>query len=524
MDRNSIFSTVLPGRRSTRLLVLALILTVFAGTVGAALFYGSSAPILSRTGVDLLESIEERATAARTPSLAASQTPALVWIAAHFVDVEEPSAVPVVRVLDALSLGMLVALTYLFATFLMGPIAALFAPLLLLLQPQFLQRLMEVGAGFSVAALLVPALLLGVALTRARWWARLALCGLAGLVGGVSVFAHHLGIWTTVGATLALFIAVRPSLKAGQLKLAPLGLELVALLICFGVAAVVMFKLTGMEGKEFIGYLFGPFKAFHPPLAVAGTVYREVVDGGPPLWTTAYLWVVRTPLSLWVLAGLGLAACWRRRARLPDLLWLTAGPLAAILIVTAGAGSPLYSGSLNLLAPLALLPALLGAAALAGAKSPVTGPGWTRYVPAMIAATVVAHLAVVDARHLPHPSAYANVLGGGSGGSLAGGNGLYVEATLDESAALELLSLGKRVVVSPWDGAAAPVLARYARELGRPVPKVRSGGVFPALLHVANGDPAGGSLLHYCKGPGVAASLTIDHQVVWCVVDSGAAE
>ena len=504
--------------------MLALALAVFAGTVGAALFYSGSSRILSPSAVELLESIEQRAAAqAKSPSLASSPSPALVWLAAHFVDAAEPVAGPAVQSLDALPLGLLATLLYLLASFMVGPFSALLAPLLLLLQPQFLQRLMEVGAGFAVAALLVPSLVLGVALTRATWWARLLLCAVAGLAGGGAVFVHHLGFWTTMGATLALFLAARPRLKDGQLEVAPLGLELVTVLFCFVVAAGITYKVLALDGKEVIGYLFGPFKQFHPPFAVAGTVYREVVDGGPPVWTTLYLWLVRTPLSLWVLAALGLRASWCGGCRVPRLLWLPVGPALAILIVTAGAGSPLYSGPLNLLAPLALLPALLGTAALTGGQPAAGGPGWTRFAPVMLATVVVAHLVVVDARHLPHPSAYANVLGGGSGGSLAGGNGLYLEPTFDEAAARELLSLGNKVVVSPWDGAASSVLARYASELGQPPPKVRPGGILPTLLYAGGSDTAGELLLDYCQGPGVAASLTIDHQVLWCVVDPGAA-
>jgi hypothetical protein len=300
-------------------------------------------------------------------------------------------------------------------------------------------------------------------------------------------------------------------------------LELVTILIFFAIAAGGFYKVAALEGKEVLAFLFDPFKPFHPPLVVAGTIYREVVDGGPPLWTTAYLWLVRTPLSLWLLAAVGLSEALRGGARLPSLLWLPLGPVLAILVVTAGAGSPLYSGALNLLAPLALIPALLATLVVTLGKGPEPLRGWPRFVPAILLLIVVAHLALIAGHHSPHHSAYANFIGGGSGGSLATENGLYVEATLDEVAAQELLARGKKVVVSPWDKAATPLLARYAKELGLPVPKVRPGGALPALLHAGGSDAAGQLLLNYCKGPDVAASLTIDSQILWCVIDPGAA-
>lgn len=513
-----------PGGRSIRLLVAGLALVVFAATVGTALFISGSSRILTRTGVELLESVEARAVLeSDDASLDASPSPLVVWVASAMVDSEEPDAAPAVRALDAVAIGLLATLAYLFASMLAGPFIALLAPLLLILQPQVLQRLMESGAGVALAALLIPSLILGLALTRSAGWARLALCAGAGLVGGLAVFAHHLGLWATMAATLAIFLTVRPRLEEGQLALAPLGLELTAILVLFAVAAGGFYKLTGMEGKVALDYLFGQFKPFHPPFAVAGTMYREVVDGGPPWWTVFYLWLVRTPLPMWMLAGVGLAGSLRGRVRLPSLLWLPAGPALAILVVAVGSGSPLYSGALNLLAPLAILPALLGSAGVRRFWGDDEGPSWTRFVPLAMAILATAHLLWIDARHLPHPSAYANVVGGGSGGSLAGLNGLYVEPTLDETAAMELLSMGKKVVVSPWGRAAAPVLSRYARESGLPVPKVLPGGALPALLHAGGSDPAGKVLLRYCNGPDVAASLTVDSQMLWCVLDPGAA-
>jgi hypothetical protein len=452
-----------------------------------------------------------------------SSSPLMTWLAAGMLDADDSEALLVVRILDAIALGLLVALVYLFSSLLVGPRVALLTPLLLLLQPQVFQRMAESGAGVSLAALLAPALLLGLALTRSASWGRLALCALAGIGGGLALFAHHLGLWTIVAATLALFFAVHPRVRDGQVALAPLGLELVTILIFFAIAAGGFYKVAALEGKEVLAFLFDPFKPFHPPLAVAGTIYREVVDGGPPSWTTVYLWLVRTPLSLWLLAAVGLSVGLRGRARLPSLLWLPFGPVLAILVVTAGAGSPLYSGALNLLAPLALIPALLATLVVTVGKGPEPLRGWFRFVPAALAVIVVGHLAFIASHHSPHSSAYANFIGGGSGGSLASENGLYVEATLDEVAARELLSLGKKVVVSPWDKAAAPLVARYAKELGLPIPKVRPGGALPALLHAGASDPAGELLLNYCKGPDVAASLTIGNQILWCVIDPGAA-
>jgi len=512
------------------LLVAALVLAVFAATVSAALFYSGSSRILNTTGVKLLDSAEKRAAKeVENASLALSPSPLTSWLAAALLDGDEPEAGPVVRTLDALALGLLGTLVYLFASFLAGPFAALLAPLLLLLQPQIFQRLMENGAGIAMTLLLAPALVLGVALTRQNALARIILCAMAGLLGGLAMFTHHLGLWTTIAATMAIFPAARPLipkghslLAKGHVELAPLGLELAAILLFFLIAALGFYKISFMEGKEVLSYLFGPFKSFHPPFAVAGTIYREVVDGGPPWWTTCYLWLLRTPLSLWLLSGIGLAASLQGRVRLSSMLWLPLGPILAILVVTAGAGSPLYTGSLNLLAPLGLISALLATAAVRSGESR-GGPFWVQHLPAGLAVLVVAHLVIVDARHLPHPSAYANLLGGGSGGALAGGNGLYVEPTIDESAAHELLALGRKVVVSPWDRGATPLLSRYAREWGMPAPKVRPGGALPALLHAGGSDHAGELLLDYCNGPDVAASLTIDNQMLWCVVDPGAA-
>ncbi len=513
-----------PGSLRTRLLVAGLALALFAATLGAVLFASDASRILNRSGLRILESVEERAAAEDGEhSLGKSPSPFITWMAALFLAGDEPEAVPVVRALDALSLALLAVLLYLFSTLLVGPFSALLAPLLLLLQPQVFQCLAENTAGLSLTALLAPALLLGLALTRSAPWARIALCALAGLAGGLALFTHHLGLWTTVAATLALFMAGRSRVRGGQFSLAPLGLELVTVLALFAIAAGSFYKLSSLEGKEVLDFLFGPFKPFHPPFAVAGTVYREVVDGGPPWWTTVYLWLVRTPLSLGVIAAFGVSFALRGRTRFPSLLWLPLGPLLAILVVTAGAGSPLYSGTLNLLAPLALAPALLATLLFAPSRGQEPGPTWPRFVQPSLAVVVVAHLALIAIHHFPHPSAYANFIGGGSGSSLSGRNGLYVQPTLDREAAQELLSRGKKVVLSPWGNGATPILKRYAKELGLPAPKVRPGGALPALLHAGGSDATGRLLLNYCKGPDVAASLTIDNQILWCVIDPGAA-
>ncbi len=521
-----------PGRSRTRLLLVLLLVLVFGAALAATLVLRSDLRILSVTSTQLISQVEDRVgEPGQAVDLASSHSPVVVWLAARMVG-EAGDALQALDVLDGISVGGLTVLVVLLASFLVGPFWGVLAAVLFLLHPQVQQRFMETGTLINLASLLGPALLLGAALTRSRTSSRLVWCMVAGTLGGLAVFVHHLCLWTMVGATLGMFVAVRPRLRDGVVNLPPLGLELAAVLLFFVASAAGFYKLTGMEGKAVVEYLFGPLKAFHPAMSVAGTIYREVVDGGPPLWTAGYLWLVRTPLSLWLLAGVGGTVVFatlgqetlRPGLQQPALLLVPGGALTALLIIASLAGSPLYSGTLNLLAPLALWPALLAAL---GAATVVRQGGRDARGKALlmcIALLPVFHLALVGARHFPHSASYASVLAGGSSGALAGGESLYLEPTLDEDAAEAVMRLGPKIVVAPEGILARPVLARFAQELGVAPPVLRPGGALPALILGGISSPDAASFLDYCNGSQVAASLTVDDQVLWCVVDPGVAQ
>ncbi len=514
------------GRRalSAALFAAGLALAVFGVSTAAALLYSGLSPIHSDSGVRFLEQVEQRAEGDGKKLSADHISPLAERLTAALVTAPETGAESAHRALSALFFGLLATLLFLAMGRLVPWPAALAGPLLLLLQPQLFQRLMEsVPYGTMLFFLLAPSLLLMVALDARATWARLLLCGVAGSLAGAAVFAHHLGLWAAAGTMLGFFAAAGVRYRRGRVELAPVGFEFLLLFGGFLVAFVLGYKLTGGDKKAFLDYLFGPFHPFHAPFAVAGTVYREVTDGGPPLWTALYLLLVRTPLPVLVLAGVGLARAVARRGTLPTVrLWLPAGPFLAVLVVAIGSGSPFYLPGVNLLAFLCLVPAMLASLALGTVGAELPTQSRLRWVPVALAALVAGHLVWVDARHLPHPSSFANVIGGGTGGFLARGNDLYVEATLDRAAAEALLESGRKLSVVPWGGDSRRVLSRFAASLGHPRPSVRGGGALPTLVFRQHSAHWGRLLQDYCNGSRVAASLTVDGEVLWCLIEPGA--
>ena len=424
------------------------------------------------------------------------------------------------QVVGLVHLCLLAALVYLFACLLVPWYAALLAVGLLLSHPLIVQGSLESVPSFVVLFYLCgPALLLGLGLSS-RGAGRLVLCLLAGLVAGASIFAYHLGLWTAVLAVMAMFVTRPTDREPGVVVLPDLGLEFAAVLAGFVVAFLACKVGFAAETKSLADYLFFGFKAFHPPMQVAGIEYREVVDGGPPWWTAWYHLVVRMPplLLLGLAGGLYLLAVnlFDDHAR---LLWLPASTFVTVLTVTTLCGSHRYQPGFDALmvaAPFVVLLASYGFWCLCrvitrkGAQAGVvelTGLS-------LLACLALGHQMSTDIRYAPYPAWYVNVLGGGTA-QFAASNDMVLEPTLDEDGAAALASFDGKVVVAPWGTSIQRVLDRFSRESDTAPVRARNGGPFPVLVMASPSSALLDWYGQYCKDCRPVASLNVGSVAVW---------
>ncbi len=395
--------------------------------------------------------------------------------------------------------------------------SALLGPTILFLHPQVMQLLFEPSAGgLALFFLLSPALLFALAGAvrggRLPWAVLLSVAG--GGLAGVSVLAHHVGLWAAVGALLGLAVAVpRDSSNdsPGMLRPAAVGLELAAALVTFVAAVAVGAVVAGAGKDKLVGWLFGPFGAFHPPMMVAGTVYSEAVDGGPPLWASAFLLLVRTPILLSVMAVAGAVLLPRRG------IPLLSGPLApvmltwaALLVCASLAGSPLFFPGLSLLAPLSLVPCLLAAGATAG---PGALPGRNRAAALAVGIILVGSTAGSGLHPVPYPAAFGSLLCGGTQRCNAG-NDPWMEPALDSALMEAVVSGEKELVVTPWGSRIQGIARRLVPE---GTVRIKEGGPWRTLVWRPARSPAASLLLQLCVPDDGGADLPPGTARLWSI-------
>jgi len=497
--------------------VLLSVLLMIGGSAWKTVHNSTGARFLSSVEQELAEPEKTRDIVPFGKKEVSPLTSVLVLGASSLFEVSPSFAA---RLVGAVHLALLVLLLFLFCMLFVPWYFALLTTILFVLHPMACQGLFESVPYHSIMFYtLAPALLLGLAMSG-RGLARFGLCLAAGLVAGLSVFAHHLGLWTALFAMMAMFLSETRDRSSGVVSLPPIGLEFLTTLLGFSVLFFLGKSLLGVTGKELSDFLFGPFRDFHVPIAVRGTVYREVLDGGPPMWTTAYLFVVRTPpLLLLGLAG-GLFFAFRDLYnQRTGLLWLPGSSFLVLFTVATLSGSPLYMPGVNLLAMMSLFPAVMAGYALWALYRFVTrqgmrGGAFELAGMAVLSVFALGHQVYVDAVHMPYQSAYANVFGGGTGGFMME-NDIFLEPTLDGEAAKAAIRNGPKVTVLPWGSRAQSVLDRFAWDSGVDRVQARNGGPFGALVfrHAASRHAA--LIRHYCNQWQAVASLNVDSVAVW---------
>jgi len=359
------------------------------------------------------------------------------------------------------------------------------------------------------------ALLMSAAWSRGR--ARGVLCVVGGLAAGVGIFAHHLGPYMAVVALMGLAVSGRRKRAApGLVSLSSVGLEAAAVMVAMTVAFVVTALLYDVKGKALIDYLFGPLSAAHPPLSLLGATYTAGGDGGPPLWGTALLLMVRTPplLLAGALAGGAFVVHNSTTDRVAPL-HLGFFTLAVLFVTSSLSGSPMYLPGVSLAPGMAWFVALLFAYGMYSLWRTVRNRLWDgKRVEGVLFALLmllpVLHQGHIAWTHAPCQAAYANVLGGGTEKFLAEGNDLFLEPTLDYDGATELFQAAGKVVVVPWGRHAQGILDRHRKEAGlKAKVKAVDGGPEPTLVLYAPGSPHYRLMRRYCTSAQQVASLDI---------------
>ncbi|MBM4354731.1 MAG: hypothetical protein FJ109_13245 [Deltaproteobacteria bacterium] len=498
------------------------------------------------------------------------------------------------RLLSLVGLVLLAVLAFLHARALLGALPAVAVPLLFVLLPQVQQLLFEPnGGGWALLFLLGPALLFGLGGSLHEMPGRdgagsgdgpeekggmgsvedggkgsaeqggkgsaeqggrqaqpgpagVLLAAAGGLLAGGAVLVHPLGLWTSLAALLGLAVCrqrERGVSGKGMIRLSAVGLELAAALVGFLVVAGIGAKVVGAGKNELAAWLFGPFSSFHPPLSVAGTVYSEAVDGGPPLWASLYLLAARTPVLL-LAASLAGSIAWVRRGGA-----FLSGPLSPILfswlaVLTGSslAGSPFFLTDLSLLVPLSLLPSFLAgalfsplpmsaSASQSASASPLPFFRLNRGI--LCALLLLLSVAWSGWQMRPYPAAFGSLLCGGTDRCNAG-NDPWMEPVVDSSLVEVIPAEEKELVISPWGGRAQSAWSRLvpgpagdgtgeARSKKRPDrqatrgARLKDGGPRRALIWRSGPTPASRLLLEACNPDDRMAILPPGTRRLWSV-------
>lgn len=341
-------------------------------------------------------------------------------------------------------------------------------------------------SGVFLLALLGPALLLMVG-AGIRAPGRLGLFLLAGLLGGLAVFLHPLGIWTTLTSFVALFLCIdrRPSPR-GRISLPDIGLETVLLLVGFLGALVIGWLAMKGHKDDLIRYWFGRFMDPQPATAFGGIVYRPGREGAPPFWSVLWLWMVRTPLGVLVLALLSVPlTALGHLERVPRRVGLLLAPGLPLLLVGMLSGSTFPAPGLELLPGLALLPAVAAVVGLKALWKSFEGLV-ARLSLVVLTALLLLHGATIQWALYPFSMAYANVLAGGTGSLLAQGTDFLPEPVVEESVLAELKG-HHRLTVVPFDGELDRLFSALLSK--KEELRVRDGGPYPLLLTYRPSSP-----------------------------------
>jgi len=542
--------------KSPRSMAPALVLLAAAALVAVGVSVCLEAPVvMTEASVRMVEQVEKTAVVPLSELRGAG--PVVVAPARWLESVL--GAEPALWGLSFGGLLLVAALVFAVLHVLSGTWSALLAPLLFCWCPQTMQLLFQPdGQGMVVFFLVAPALLFGLAGScsgdAARpadggapdslaaacpgrcgpWMRKIAgplLAMLGGCVAGGSALAHHFGLWAGLAALLGLAVAGperrRPGMP-GMLSLSPVGIELCLALFGFAVTAAAGMVISGAGKDGMVAWLFGPFGGFHPPLAVAGTVYSEAVDGGPPLWTTAFLLLVRTPVLLVAAALAGVLVLRRRGFR------LLSGPLAplalswlALFLSSSLAGSPMFLPGVSLLVPLSLFPCLLAAALIqppvdasqpaaevSAASLPDSGPTqasvpaggtrgavarhWPRLLSGLAAVLLLASVAGAGWRLAPYPAAFGSLVCGGTERCNRASEP-WLEVVADSSLVSLVPAGEKELVLVPWGSRAQGVWNRLVQYSGRGGSlKTKDGGRGRVLIWQPASTPAAGLFLKAC--------------------------
>ncbi len=320
---------------------------------------------------------------------------------------------------------------------------------------------------------------------------------LAGSLGGVAVFTHHLGLWTSLATFCLVYLAVdrKPS-PTGQIALPPLALETLALGLGFVLAAATLWPWLRTNGEGWVAFQFHHFSDPVEPFAFWGTVYRSGGNGSAPFYAVWVLWMVRTLPAVLIsaIAALALSVRWRAGTRpaipLPGSSVLLLGPVLPVLVIGSSTGNPLYAPESELLSFLAF-PAVVLCVHLLTSLWRVRGdmPGvsstWARGTAAGLLVLLLGHGFLVQCQLHPFPGTYANGLGRGTRFALLQGNDVFSEPMVTPGLAHELKG-ESRIVSVPLRGRWSKLPAKHPEDAST----LRDGGAFPLLVWYRPGSLA----------------------------------
>ena len=344
-------------------------------------------------------------------------------------------------VVGALVAGGAAAVVVLLGWQLAGPVAGCMGGLLLLCFPGFLYHARTAG---PEAAYALSVALLCWAGAAERFGPVRALAATAALTAALA--SSHEGLVLIIAWVLAIHLAgARPGRDpaAGTVTLAPI---LPGQLVPVLAAPLLLFwlwpYLEAETGTRAMAVFFGPYRAQHDPIVVAGEIRDQAIFRGPTTAQGLLLVLLRIPIITGALATLG---AWRVLRPATDPTPARGGTFAVLALLTlvgvqALNGSPYYAGvdGVAALAPLLALLAGIGATAIWQAAQTLA-PERLPWLRPRVGASVLLGLLVGPSLLAavvawPWGPGYANALVGGPAGAAARGFESLPDAAIPEGA------------------------------------------------------------------------------------------
>ncbi len=368
-----------------------------------------------------------------------------------------------------LAMALAVAITALTATHLAGWVWGLVATLMMLLIPGTLFHARTLGPEATVA---LSYALLMYASVQKRPPVQLVL-GVLGLLACL-MSSHESLVMVVPWIIAAHFLAPRPDTTTTPGTVA-LGRVSPAVLLPVILAPWLLFIVwphlhSAGEGiTRWVAVIYDPFRAAHPPFMVLGEAYDQSVTRAPNAGHGLLLFLLRMPLTVGVLAGLGAIRTVRALRRDGDRMrggLFALAALATLALIFALNGSPYYNGTDGFAAalPMIALLATLGASTLGRAvveRGPKGRPRLAAVMATVLLAVVIAPTAIDLVRVHPFEPAYHNAVIGGPAGAAAHG----METRTDQLLPADVVNWMNAQLPKNAEVAFAPAAERYRKVL-----------------------------------------------------------